>query len=341
MNPANQIAQLRDRLTALENSHSVSEASPTGFINPVQVVKDLANKAANKFTKNASAVITKGTKTEIDQLNPATNLPTGKKLQAEWDGEKWLTQNPATGAFDVPVSAAENNLLTGKFRSDMKVGGTLTSGYGKNLPTMTQKLISPWIRDPGMAQKVSQSIDLLHDKARYPGAILVTKYQYDELIKYLNAHSQEDWSDDESIKTLKYLTAGIAAVQMLAPIWAQVAGGIGLTAMIFSLLEELDKNVPMTPEQKEVIQQQVEEDFNNGKKSLNPKEYDKRFWDFAKSEFEKLKRSAPVQRPPRRQGGPAPMPQTQQGVPATRPQTPQGQDNDGGLSAAMAKGGGQ
>jgi len=336
MNPANQIAQLRDRLTALENSHSVSEAGGAwGFTNPVKAVKDFGNKVVDKFTKNAPAVITKGTKTEIDQIDKATNLPTGKKLKVEWDGAQWHTENPTTAAYDVPLSAAENNLATAKFRSDMKVGGTLVSGWGKNLPTITQKLISPWIHEPGMAQKVSQTIDLFLTYGKVPGSIILTQYQYEELIKHLNTHNKNDWSDDESIKTLQNWAMGVAVLQAAAPIWAQATIGVKLPAMVFGLLEFLDKNVPMTPEQKENIQQQVEEDFNNGKKSLNPKEYDKRFWDFAKSEFEKLKRSAPVQR---RQGGPATRPETQQGGALPRPKQGQGGGGDP-LSAAM--GGGQ
>jgi hypothetical protein len=169
-----------------------------------------------------------------------------------------------------------------------------------------------------MAQKVSQSIDILLNAGRVPGTIMLTQYQYEELIKYLNTHSKDDWSDNESIQTLQNWAKGVAVLQLIMPVWAQATIGIKLPAMIFALLEFLDKNVPMTTEQKEYVKGLVQEDFDNGVKFLDQKRYDKRFWDFAKSEFEKLKKNFPT-------AGAGPAARSQgQGVPAPRPPTGQG-----------------
>jgi hypothetical protein len=286
MNPANQIAQLRDRLTALENAHALSEAyNPGKWINPFKGMGGVGS----------------GSGTIISKLPPGGTGPLIKQEMQKINGQWYKEKTPGSGTFDEPANLDDVKAAEAQLKTDMAAG----SGLSTVIPApLAQKLTLGWANDPKKVELVQSAFNklLLASKA---GNVMLTIDQ---------ANKMNDAIDDESyLKVgLNGLGLGAAAVSILAP----VATGITIGAAVFALANYI--KAPLNDDEKAAIEKKVRENLNTPPEQLK-REIDARYWHYYNTVYKKLKASGATQTPSAQPGSTATAPSTTQSAAAPRP----------------------
>jgi hypothetical protein len=178
MNPANQIAQLRDRLTALENAHALSER-----YDPSKSLFQFIN-----FGKNVVGNLAKVEIEVVDtarKVRPGTPPPT-KKIEVQKIDGKWYKKD-AAGEFKQPATYDEINAAETEALKQKKAGaGPGTPGNPTGIP---EWLMGDWALDPKNVAKIQTAVEALTAAVK-SGTVLLSIYQYNEMIARKN---NKDW----------------------------------------------------------------------------------------------------------------------------------------------------
>ena len=265
MNPANQIAQLRDRLTALENAHALSEAyNPKAWINPFKGMGGVGS----------------GSGTIISKLPPGGTGPLIKQEMKKINGQWYKEKTPGSGTFDEPANLDDVKAAEAQLKTDMAAG----SGLSTVIPaSWAQKLTAGWANDEKKVAMVQSAFNklLLASKA---GNIILTVDQFNKMSDAID--------DDSYLKaTLNGLGMSAAAISILAP----VATGITIGAAVYALANHT--KAPLTDDEKAEIEKKVRENLNTPPEQLK-REIDARYWHYYNTVYKRLKASGATQTPP-------------------------------------------
>jgi len=299
MNPANQIAQLRDRLTALENAHALSERYDP-------------SKSLFQFLNLGRNVVGNLAKVEIEVADLTKRVPKGappatKKIEVQKIDGKWYKKD-AAGEFKEPATYDEIAAADAEALKQKKSGaGAGTPGKELGIP---QWLLGDWALDPKNVEMVQKVVNNML-AATKAGNVILTIHQFNEMAAHINDESY--WkAAGQSI-----LFAG-ALGSFLMPLYR----GLGLGAAVLAF--HLYTQKILTDDDKIRLEKKAKESLNKPLKELE-KEVDGSEWKYFVTQYNKYKAGGATQ--PAQQGATQPAqqgatPPSQQGGGAVVPNTP-------------------
>ena len=271
MSPVNQIAQLRDLLTVLENAPTLSEApNPTAWGLP-----------------GFGAGAARGLATKMFGLGPGTATTITKqvgrrketyRLEMDVDGTWKHIDGPKAGQ---KASIDDSTLAAEKATNDIKAG-TGDTVVGKT--STTQKLTFGWANSPDKVNFVQHALMGI----RVVNTMIITKSAYDSLTRSIN-QDDNSWMSLFEI-WLKKASLIPAVATFLIPVQVQL--GIGAVAWIMYNIV----NHPLTDEQKASIEKDVRAHLDTPPEQRK-NAIDARYWDQYVFVYNKLKASGATQTP--------------------------------------------